>query len=161
MDSTAEQGLAEDLEEDPISLAWCPMSSSAPSLPPLLAPFVPRQTWLLGDFVLILRFGGKYATDEHDVSKILFRYVGNTAFLAEGPIELRKAQVDMMRRYATGFEDEQFLLELDFKVRPLASPNLHVGNRDVCPSLVHVNQPWIPRWPSSAIRTFPLLPLSS
>jgi hypothetical protein len=31
------------------------------------------------------------------VSKILFRYVGNTAFLAEGPIELRKAQVTSMQ----------------------------------------------------------------
>lgn len=36
---------------------------------------------LLGDFVLICRFGGKYARDEADPSKILFRYVGNTAFL--------------------------------------------------------------------------------
>ncbi len=36
---------------------------------------------LLGDFVLICRFGGKYARDDDDPSKILFRYVGNTAFL--------------------------------------------------------------------------------
>jgi hypothetical protein len=28
----------------------------------------------------------------------------------------------MMRRYASGFEDEQFLLELDFKVRHVPSP---------------------------------------
>lgn len=49
------------------------------------------------------------------MSKILFRYVGSTAFLVEGPIELRKKQVDMMRRYAAGFEDDQFILELDFK----------------------------------------------
>lgn len=72
--------------------------------------------WLLGDFVLIVRFGGQHATtDEGDVSKVLFRYVGNTAFLSEGTTELRKKQVDMMRRYAAGFEDDQFLLELDFK----------------------------------------------
>lgn len=36
---------------------------------------------LLGDFVLLCRFGGKYARDEEDTRKILFRYVGNTAFL--------------------------------------------------------------------------------
>lgn len=36
---------------------------------------------LLGDFVLICRFGGKYARDETDPTKIMFRYVGNTAFL--------------------------------------------------------------------------------
>lgn len=40
---------------------------------------------LLGDFVLICRFGGKYARDEADPSKILFRYVGNTAFLVRDP----------------------------------------------------------------------------
>ena len=71
---------------------------------------------LLGDFMLSVRFGGKHATtDESDVSKVLFRYVGNTSFLSEGTTGLRMKQVDMMRRYAAGFEDDLFLLELDFK----------------------------------------------
>jgi len=70
---------------------------------------------ILGDFALICRFGGKYVRDENDPTKILFRYVGNTAFLVEGPIALPKGKVDFMKRFADSIEDEVFLLELDFK----------------------------------------------
>ena len=32
----------------------------------------------------------------------------------EGPIELSKQQLDMMKRYAHSFDEDGFLLELDF-----------------------------------------------
>jgi hypothetical protein len=70
---------------------------------------------LLGDFVLIGRFGGKYGHDEHDASKILFRYVGHTAFLTEGVVELRKDAFDIMQRYKHNFEEDSFAMELEFE----------------------------------------------
>ena len=69
----------------------------------------------MGDFVLICRFGGAYTKDEEDASKILFRYVGHTAFLTEGVVDLKKEALDMMKRYAHSFDGESFGLELEFE----------------------------------------------
>jgi len=56
-----------------------------------------------------------YTKDEEDASKILFRYVGHTAFLAEGVVDLKKEALDMMKRYAHSFDGESFGLELEFE----------------------------------------------
>jgi hypothetical protein len=68
------------------------------------------------DFMLVCRFGGEFAGDANDPSKVLFRYVNNPNFLREGEsLELNMADVDMMRRYADSFDDEDFLLTLVFE----------------------------------------------
>ena len=46
----------------------------------------------------------------------------------EGPIELDKKKLDMMKRYAHSFEEDSFLLELDFSPDPTAM-DLSAGGR--------------------------------
>eukprot|EP00547_Thalassionema_nitzschioides_P012258 CAMPEP_0194264372 /NCGR_PEP_ID=MMETSP0158-20130606/47550_1 /TAXON_ID=33649 /ORGANISM="Thalassionema nitzschioides, Strain L26-B" /LENGTH=568 /DNA_ID=CAMNT_0039004607 /DNA_START=190 /DNA_END=1893 /DNA_ORIENTATION=- len=71
---------------------------------------------LEGDFCLLCRFGGIYANDQnHDPSKVLFRYTNSTGFLSSGTFELPKSKVDMMRRYEASFEEEDFLVTLIFE----------------------------------------------
>ncbi|KAL7522550.1 hypothetical protein ACHAWX_007259 [Stephanocyclus meneghinianus] len=67
------------------------------------------------DFTLVCRFGGKFAQDADDPTKVLFRYVNSTKFLKEGRLELRMESVDMMRRYADSFDEEDFFLTLEFE----------------------------------------------
>jgi len=68
------------------------------------------------DFTLVCRFGGEFASDANDPSKVLFRYVNNPNFLnGEKSLELNMADVDMMRRYADSFDEEDFLLTLVFE----------------------------------------------
>jgi hypothetical protein len=68
------------------------------------------------DFTLVCRFGGEFAGDDQDPSKVLFRYVNSPKFLNEGNFELGMVNVDMMRRYADSFDEEDFLLTLIFEV---------------------------------------------
>jgi hypothetical protein len=71
-----------------------------------------------GEFLLICRFGGDFAreTKIHDPSKILFRYTNTTGFLSGGcPYELTSQQVDLMRRYAKNFDEEEFLVTFLFE----------------------------------------------
>ena len=67
------------------------------------------------DFTLVCRFGGEFAGDDQDPSKVLFRYVNSPKFLNEGSFELGMVNVDMMRRYADSFDEEDFLLTLVFE----------------------------------------------
>ncbi len=67
-----------------------------------------------GEFTLTCRFGGPYADDAHDVTRILFRVSNHCAFFTWGPNELRKGRVDIMRRYVDSFEDD-FALVLLFE----------------------------------------------
>ena len=74
------------------------------------------KLWLHQDFTLVCRFGGEFASDANDPSKVLFRYVNNPNFLkGEESLELNMADVDMMRRYADSFDEEDFLLTLVFE----------------------------------------------
>ena len=68
------------------------------------------------DFTLVCRFGGEFAGDDQDPSKVLFRYVNSPKFLSEGNFDLGMVNVDMMRRYADSFDEEDFLLTLVFEV---------------------------------------------
>jgi hypothetical protein len=82
-----------------------------------------------GDFCLLCRFGGLYASEKTaDPSKVLFRYCHSTFFLASGIYELPKSKVDMMRRYEAFFEEDDFLLTLIFEsywdTATVASPKL-------------------------------------
>ena len=56
-----------------------------------------------------------FAQDADDPTKVLFRYVNSTKFLKEGGFELVMTNVDMMRRYADSFDEEDFLLTLEFE----------------------------------------------
>ena len=67
-----------------------------------------------GEFTLTCRFGGPYADDTHDITRILFRVSNHCAFFTWGPNELRKGRVDIMRRYVDSFEDD-FALVLLFE----------------------------------------------
>ena len=70
---------------------------------------------LTNDFTLICRFGGQFANDINDPSKVLFRYVNCPNFLKEGLLELSMVDVDMMRRYADSFDEDEFMLSLTFE----------------------------------------------
>lgn len=73
---------------------------------------------LEGDFVLLCRFGGDFASETkvHDPTKILFRYTNTTGFLSAGsPYELSSRKIDLTRRYADQFDDEDFLVTLLFE----------------------------------------------
>jgi hypothetical protein len=70
---------------------------------------------LCQDFTLVCRFGGEFAGDDQDPSKVLFRYVNSPKFLSEGNFDLGMVNVDMMRRYADSFDEEDFLLTLVFE----------------------------------------------
>ena len=71
---------------------------------------------LEGDFCLLCRFGGVHAGDALDSSKIIFRYANTTGFMgAGGTYELPRSRVDLMRRYAHFFDDEEFLVSLVFE----------------------------------------------
>ena len=75
-----------------------------------------------GDFCLLCRFGGIYAADMTDVSKVLFRYANSTAFMgAASPYELKGRNVDIQRRYMHFFDDDDFLLTLFFEAHWNAS----------------------------------------
>jgi hypothetical protein len=68
-----------------------------------------------GDFIVLCRFGGAYAPDYTDASKILFRYANTTGFMgAASPYELQCHHVDLQRRYIHYFDDEDFLLSILF-----------------------------------------------
>merc|ERR1711988_2033014 len=56
---------------------------------------------LCGDFVIICRFGGKHKNNDDHLVTTLFRYVGSTGFIVEGPMIMKKSKVDIMKRYET------------------------------------------------------------
>ena len=72
---------------------------------------------LYQDFTSVCRFGGEFEADADDPNKVLFRYVNCPKFLKEGICELDMAEVDMdmMRRYADSFDNEDFVLTLSFE----------------------------------------------
>lgn len=93
---------------------------------------------LEGDFCLLCRFGGAYANDLGDPSKVLFRYANSTGFLNSGTYEIPKAKVDMMRRYEMSFEDEDFLLTLileSYWDSPHPIPGLEQDSKEFPPIL--------------------------
>ena len=70
---------------------------------------------LKGDFCLQCRFGGPYAADTADASKLIFRYANSTGFVGAMPLELHAHDLDLMRRYAHLIETDDFLVSLLFE----------------------------------------------
>jgi hypothetical protein len=115
--TTDDSGEGEDNESAP------PKETNEESFPttvPLTSQWADEEGFyrvnqvLQGDFVLLCRFGGAYAADasSRDPSKVLFRYANTTGFMSCGTYELPMSKVDMMRRYASSFEQDEFLLTL-------------------------------------------------
>ncbi len=69
---------------------------------------------ILGDFLLLARFGGEFAYDTEDPTKVILRYANNTEFLYPAALELPKTKVDVMRRYSDGVEEKDFLITFLF-----------------------------------------------
>jgi len=68
-----------------------------------------------GDFLVLCRFGGEYAQDTDDPTKVLLRYANNSSFLYPSPYELPKTKVDIMRRYADEVDESDFLMTFQFE----------------------------------------------
>lgn len=69
---------------------------------------------VMGDFLTLVRFGGDYAQDTNDPTKVILRYANNTAFLYPATLELPKNKVDIMRRYSDSVDSEDFLVTFIF-----------------------------------------------
>jgi hypothetical protein len=59
--------------------------------------FFKINTNILGDFVILCRFGGEYKSDVNDPTKVLFRYANSTGFMCQGAYELQKDKVRVKR----------------------------------------------------------------
>jgi hypothetical protein len=69
---------------------------------------------VLGDFLLLARFGGEFAHDTDDPTKVILRYANNTEFLYPAALELPKTKVDVMRRYSDDVDEKDFLITFLF-----------------------------------------------
>jgi hypothetical protein len=105
---------------------------------------------LEGDFLLLCRFGGDFAheTTIHDPTKILFRYANTTGFLSGGcPYELPPHKIDLMRRYSSHLDDDDFLVTLLFEadwesVNSDSQSDPEVAAQLLMPSSLSSNRIW-------------------
>ncbi|CAI5726409.1 unnamed protein product [Peronospora destructor] len=67
-----------------------------------------------GGFSILCSFGEEYDNvDDADASsRVLFRYVDSTLFLLPGLVTLKKHDLDLMKQYEHGFDDDQFSVDL-------------------------------------------------
>lgn len=68
-----------------------------------------------GGFSILCSFGDEYDSNGDDVdasSRVLFRYADSTWFLHAGLVTLTKRQLDMMKQYEHGFDDDHFSVDL-------------------------------------------------
>jgi len=67
-----------------------------------------------GGFSILCSFGEDYENaDEVDASsRVLFRYADSTLFLTPGLVTLKKPDLDLMKQYEHGFDEEQFSVDL-------------------------------------------------
>ncbi|RQM13160.1 hypothetical protein DD237_007334 [Peronospora effusa] len=84
-----------------------------------------------GGFSVLCSFGEEYDNvDDLDASsRVLFRYVDSTLFLLPGLVTLKKHDLDLMKPYEHGFDDDQFSVDLV----------LHENSAKMPRSLVHMN----------------------
>lgn len=67
-----------------------------------------------GGFSILCSFGEDYenADDVDASSRVLFRYADSTWFMTPGMVTLKKSQLDLMKQYEHGFDDELFSMDL-------------------------------------------------
>ncbi|CEG36489.1 formin-homology 2 domain-containing protein [Plasmopara halstedii] len=65
-------------------------------------------------FTIVCSFGDDYgdAVDVDASSKVLFRYADSTLFLFPGIVTLKKRDLDLMKQYEHGFDEDQFSVDL-------------------------------------------------
>ncbi|KAF0713423.1 Aste57867_4360 [Aphanomyces stellatus] len=99
-----------------------------------------------GGFSMLCSFGDEY-DDDSDVdptSRVLFRYMNSTWYLSAGLITLKKVDLDMMKQYEHGFEDENFSVDMVFHSGATAStgktvvPVDYTGNYAVKQGVVEI-----------------------
>ncbi|CAK4068058.1 unnamed protein product [Aphanomyces euteiches] len=68
-----------------------------------------------GGFSILCSFGDDYDDHQGDPSsRVLFRHMDSTWFHSEGLVTLKKLDLDMMKEYEHGFEDEHFSADIIF-----------------------------------------------
>ncbi|KAF4321410.1 hypothetical protein BBO99_00004843 [Phytophthora kernoviae] len=67
-----------------------------------------------GGFSVLCSFGDDYdnADDVDASSRVLFRYADSTLFLLPGLVTLKKHDLDLMKQYEHGFDEDQFSVDL-------------------------------------------------
>ncbi|EQC41966.1 hypothetical protein SDRG_00815 [Saprolegnia diclina VS20] len=95
-----------------------------------------------GGFSILCSFGDDGDAEMDATSRVLFRYMDSTWFLSPGLVTLKKANLDMMKQYEHGFEDENFSVDMVFhnsNVPPrLIVPVDYTGNYAVKQGIVEI-----------------------
>ncbi|KAL4144941.1 hypothetical protein PRNP1_012615 [Phytophthora ramorum] len=100
-----------------------------------------------GGFSILCSFGEDYdnADDVDASSRVLFRYADSTLFLLPGLVTLKKQDLDLMKQYEHGFDEDQFSVDLVLhensgkKSRNLVSMD-YTGNSAIRQGLVEITK---------------------
>ncbi|DAZ98813.1 TPA: hypothetical protein N0F65_000969 [Lagenidium giganteum] len=99
-----------------------------------------------GGFSILCSFGDDYDADENldPSTRVLFRYADSTWFLSPGLLTLKKNDMDMMKQYEFGFEEEQFSMDLVLHDSPKPRRNYvridYTGNNAVRQGLIEITK---------------------
>uniref|UniRef100_M4BDD8 Uncharacterized protein n=1 Tax=Hyaloperonospora arabidopsidis (strain Emoy2) TaxID=559515 RepID=M4BDD8_HYAAE len=100
-----------------------------------------------GGFSLLCSFGGDYdhVSDMDASSRVLFRYTDSTLFLVPGLVTLKRHDLDLMKRYEHGFDDDEFLVELGLHENSTKQPRDMVrmdysGRSALCQGLIEITK---------------------
>ncbi|ETO69596.1 hypothetical protein F444_13859 [Phytophthora nicotianae P1976] len=100
-----------------------------------------------GGFSILCSFGEDYdnADDVDASSRVLFRYADSTLFLVPGLVTLKKHDLDLMKQYEHGFDEDQFSVDLVLHENNIKkSRNLvkmdYTGNNAVRQGLIEITK---------------------
>ncbi|GMF42521.1 unnamed protein product [Phytophthora fragariaefolia] len=100
-----------------------------------------------GGFSILCSFGEDYDNvDDVDASsRVLFRYADSTLFLLPGLVTLKKHDLDLMKQYEHGFDEDQFSVDLVLHENHAAKPrNLvpmdYTGNNAIRQGLIEITK---------------------
>ncbi|KAG6578254.1 formin-homology 2 domain-containing protein [Phytophthora cinnamomi] len=100
-----------------------------------------------GGFSILCSFGDDYdnADDVDASSRVLFRYADSTLFLLPGLVTLKKHDLDLMKQYEHGFDEDQFSVDLVLHENTARKPRNSVrmdctGNSAIRQGLVEITK---------------------
>ncbi|POM57933.1 Formin-2 domain containing hypothetical protein, partial [Phytophthora palmivora] len=99
-----------------------------------------------GGFSILCSFGEDYDVDDVDASsRVLFRYADSTLFLLPGLVTLKKHDLDLMKQYEHGFDEDQFSVDLVLHENSVKKPRNSVpmdytGNSAVRQGLIEITK---------------------
>ncbi|KAF4130317.1 Formin Homology 2 Domain [Phytophthora infestans] len=100
-----------------------------------------------GGFSILCSFGEDYdnADDVDASSRVLFRYADSTLFLLPGLVTLKKHDLDLMKQYEHGFDEDQFSVDLVLHESNMRKPRNSVrmdctGNSTVRQGLIEITK---------------------